>query len=351
MRSTTCFLASLALAVTVSPLPAQTPERFTITGDHVAIYDLAGNITVAPGTGSDVVVEVTRRGPDGAQLKMETGPVRDIQTFRVIFPDDQIVFRMDWNGRTEMYVRDDGTFGGNHNGRDRGRRVQIRSSGSGLEAHADLRVLIPAGKRVAVNIGVGTLDASNVNGNITLDAASANITADGMKGSLTLDTGSGNVTATNVEGSLNVDTGSGDVRVNGVNGTGLTIDTGSGNVTGSTITASNLSVDTGSGNIELTGVRATNLSMDTGSGDVSITLLSDTENVVVDTGSGNITITLPAGFGSRVDLSTSSGDVETDVEIQVTRRGRQHLVGSIGDGQGQMTIDAGSGNVTLRGSR
>jgi DUF4097 and DUF4098 domain-containing protein YvlB len=71
----------------------------------------------------------------------------------------------------------------------------------------------------------------------------------------------------------------------------------------------------------------------------------------VDTGSGNVTIGVPSGFGSAVNLSTSSGDVETDVDIQVTRRGRQHLVGRIGDGQGRMTIETGSGNVTIKASR
>ena len=91
--------------------------------------------------------------------------------------------------------------------------------------------------------------------------------------------------------------------------------------------------------------------VDTGSGDVEVALVSDTDDIMVDTGSGNVTVTVPPGYGSAVNLSTSSGDVDTDVEIQVTRRGRQHLVGRIGDGQGRMTIETGSGNVTIRGSR
>jgi lia operon protein LiaG len=141
------------------------------------------------------------------------------------------------------------------------------------------------------------------------------------------------------------------VRVTGAMSTDVNIDTGSGNVTGTTITATDLSVDTGSGNIELRSVKATSLNMDTGSGDVDVALLSDTDDIMVDTGSGNVTISVPAGFGSAVNLSTSSGDVETDIDIQVSRRGRQHLVGRIGDGQGRMTVETGSGNVTIRGSR
>lgn len=355
MKRFTPLLAGLLLAAPVLSLPAQTPERFTVSGDRIAIYNLVGTITVGPGTGSGVSVEVTRLGADGRQLRVETGPIGGSETLRVIFPGDQIIYRQnDWDGRTEMYVRDDGTFGGGWDDRerDRGRRVQIRTRGDGLDAHADVRVLIPEGRQVGVFLGLGEIDASNVNGTIRLDAAAGNISAERMRGHLVLDTGSGNIDVTNSEGPvLNIDTGSGDVRVTGATSTDVNIDTGSGNVTGTDITATDLSVDTGSGNISIRGVKAASLNMDTGSGDVEMALLADTDDIMVDTGSGDVTVMVPPGFGSAVNLSTSSGDVETEVEIAVTRRGRQHLVGRIGDGQGRMTIETGSGNVTIRGSR
>jgi DUF4097 and DUF4098 domain-containing protein YvlB len=355
MLRTSVVLAGLAVAA--SPLLAQSPERFTVSGNRVAIYNLVGSISVGPATGSSVTVEVTRQGADGRQLRVETGPIEGRETLRVIYPEDDIVYGDEhWNGRAEMYVRDDGTFGGGWDdrgrNRDRGRRVYVKSRGEGLRAYADLRILVPAGKDVGIFIGIGELSASNVDGDIRLDATSGNVTAEGMRGTLFVDTGSGNVEVTDVEGTeLNIDTGSGDVRVTGARSGDVNIDTGSGTVTGTTLTTTDLSIDTGSGNIELTGVHATSLSMDTGSGDVDIDLLTDTDDISVDTGSGDVTIGVPSGFGSAVDLSTSSGDVETDVEIQVTRRGRQHLAGRIGDGQGRMMIETGSGNVTIRASR
>ena len=355
MKRSTPLLAGFALAATLSPLSAQSPERFTLAGNRVAVYNLVGTITVGPGTGSDVTVEVTRQGADGRQLRVETGPIGGSETLRVIFPNDEISYgNQEWNGRAEMYVRDDGTFGGGWDRRDRerGRRVYVSSRGDGLRAHAELRILVPAGKKVGVFIGIGELAASNVNGDIMLDASSGSITADRMRGSLLVDTGSGNVEVSDVEGTeLNIDTGSGDVRVTTASSRNITIDTGSGNVTGTGITGTDLSVDTGSGSIELNGVRATSLNMDTGSGDVDVALLGDTDDIMVDTGSGNVTITVPRGFGSAVNLSTSSGEVDTDVEIQVTRRGQEHLIGRIGDGQGRMTIETGSGNVTIRAAR
>ena len=355
MKRAAIVLAGLTLAANLSPLFSQSPERFTVSGNRVAVFNLVGTISVGPGTGSSVTVEVTRQGSDGGRLRVETGPIEGRETLRVIYPEDDIIYgNRNWDGRAEMHVREDGTFGGGWGGRgrDRGRRVYVKSRGDGLHAYADLRILVPAGKDVGVFIGIGELNASNVNGAIRLDASSGNITAEEMRGTLFVDTGSGNVEVSNVEGTeLNIDTGSGDVRVTGASSGDINIDTGSGNVTGTTLKTTDLSVDTGSGNIELSGVTATSLNMDTGSGDVDIDLMTDTDDIKVDTGSGDVTIGIPSGFGSTVDLSTSSGDVDTDVEIQVTRRGRQHLIGRIGDGQGRMTIETGSGNVTIRASR
>ena len=249
---------SAALALLAAPAAAQTDQSYTLPGDRVAIYDLAGRITLEAGTGPSVVVQVTRMGSDASRLRVETGLLRERQTLRVIFPADRIVMpQRDWNGNTEMWVRDDGTFGSDdYRGRGDGHRVTIGTRGDGFEAQANLAIVVPPGKSVSVNLGVGRIEASNINGNLDLDGASADITAHGIHGSLNLDTGSGNVTATDVEGDLNIDTGSGDVRVTGAHSGSISIDTGSGDVTGSTLQGTSINIDTGSGNVDLSGTQA-----------------------------------------------------------------------------------------------
>ena len=74
-------------------LAAQQPERRTLAGSHVAIYNLAGVMRLERGTGSDVVVELTRGGPDAGKLLIATGPLRGRETLRVLYPDDEIVYR------------------------------------------------------------------------------------------------------------------------------------------------------------------------------------------------------------------------------------------------------------------
>src|SRR5690606_1130224 len=101
----------LALAI---PLAAQQPSRHSLAGQSVALYTRAGNVSVEAGSGSAVTAEVTPRGADAARLRVETGPIRDRQTLRVIYPGNEIVYApLGRRSRTEIQVRDDGTFYGN----------------------------------------------------------------------------------------------------------------------------------------------------------------------------------------------------------------------------------------------
>ena len=250
-------LASQLLPTTLS---AQN-ERHTLSGDRVAIYNLAGKLRVQAGTGSQVVVDVTRGGRDAAQLRIAAGDVRGSDSLRVIYPSDRIVYPLLGNrGRTQLRVNCDGTFddSDDHEGwgwsnRD---RVEIRDSGSGLEAHADLVVSVPKGQRIAIHWGVGDAIVSNVDGDIRVSVAASRVTAEHTRGTLKLDTGSGTVTVTDAQGDVTLDTGSGGVTVNGVHGESLLIDTGSGEIRGGDIDVKTLKVDVGSGGLQLDRIKA-----------------------------------------------------------------------------------------------
>jgi hypothetical protein len=319
-------------------------ERFTIAGGKVAIYNLAGRTSVERGTGSAVVVEVTRGGRDGARLRVEQGPVGDHAALRVVYPGDRVAYPQA-TGSSELRVRDDGTFGGPTRGRE-GRRVRVDREGE-EEAWADLRVLVPAGLDVELRVAVGEMSARGVSANLLLDTHSGGVTAEDLRGRIRIDTGSGTVLATGIEGELEVDTGSGDVVVRNARVGTLGVDTGSGAVTIEGFRADALHVDTGSGGVRGEG-DAEEVEVDTGSGDVSLDLGALLRNVMVDSGSGDVTLTVPANYGARVSLETSSGDLEVNVPLQVVRRGQDALEGTIGDGRGQLTVDTGSGNITVR---
>lgn len=310
-------------------VPAQQAERYTLNGDEVAIYNLAGSLTVEPGSNA-VSVDVVRGGADAAKLRVERGELDGRETLRVVYPAESIVYSgLERGSSTSLKVRDDGTFGADHSDEhDRGRRVRVSGQGDGLRAHADLQVRMPVGYRVSVHLAVGKVSITNVNGELLVDGHSATVTASGTKGALTLDVGSGSVSVSGAEGTLDVDTGSGPVEI-------------------STFHGGEISIETGSGDIELTAVTAPVLLLETGSGSVGADLHGPVRELAVETGSGDISVRAPASLAAEVEIETGSGGIETDFPLEVTRHSRDHIVGRIGNGGGRVAMETGSGDVRL----
>ncbi|HEX7238664.1 MAG TPA: DUF4097 family beta strand repeat-containing protein [Longimicrobiaceae bacterium] len=327
-----------ALLAASAPLAAQS---YTLRGERVAVYNLAGEVRVQPATGSGVVVQVTRGGGDAGRLRVEQGRRGDEEALRVITPGDRVVYpRMGRGSRTTLSVRDDGSFG-------RGRQVTISGTGRGTAAYADLVVQVPAGRTVAIHQGVGKVDVSNVNGNLRVNTSSAPVTTAGTRGSLTVDVGSGSVQVQRAEGDVDVDTGSGSVRLSDVRARRLHVDTGSGSVTGSALAGEDVEVDVGSGSVNLTGLRAGDLKVDTGSGSVDVSLAAAARSVEIDTGSGGVRLAVPSSQGAQVEVDTGSGGIQVDVPAQDVRSRRSHYTGRIGDGRGRISVDTGSGGVRI----
>ena len=347
--SRTCWALLLATTAAGWASGVAAQERHEVTGTRVAIYDLAGQVTLGPGSGSAVVVEVTRRGADGAQLKVEQGTIGVRETLRIIYPSDDIRYpEMGWRGNTEVRVREDGTFGDNQRGERRreGSRVRISDRG-GLEAFADLKILVPEGQRLEVYLAVGKLSATNVKGDLRLDASGANVTTSGTVGPLLVDVGSGEVTVRDAQGEVSLETGSGDVDATNVRGDALHVETGSGSATVTQSTSKVLDLDSGSGDIEVSGASADQVKLETGSGSIRCELSVSPGSLDVDTGSGGVTLTLPSNYGATVDVQTGSGGIDVDFPVESRRFGSDHLTGRIGDGRGTLRVETGSGSVRI----
>jgi lia operon protein LiaG len=339
---------SLALAaLTAQPVNAQ--ERHVLGGTSTVIWNLAGEVRVEPGTGSDVVVEVTRGGTDGRRLVVTAAGGQLI----VKYPDDQVVYRgrggdsdSRWGrGSTTLNVRSDGTFNGQWNGG--GRRTQIRTSGSGLEAHADLVVKVPRGKRVEVNLAVGAIDARDVDADLKLDVHTASVRTIGTKGRLMIDATSGSTRVENAEGDLEIDTSSGSTTVIGFRGSRVSIDASSGSITARDVRAERFSADVSSGSVTVEGLSADDLLIDTSSGSVRVDLLKVPRRSEIDTSSGGVTVSLPGDAGVELDIDTGSGGISTDFAVAMREIRRNELRGKIGEGGGVLRVSTSSGGVRL----
>lgn len=353
------FLAGVAIAALAWAGPADAQQRVALSGNDVALYDLAGNVRVEAGSGPSVDVEVTPGGSDASKLRVVTGRVGGWQTMRVIFPSDHIIYRPmgSFFSNVTLRVRDDGTFGdpriwpdGGKEPRSGGDRVMISGRGFGLDAHADLVVHVPAGRRVAIFMGAGQATVRNVEGRLRLDVSSGGVTAQGIHGEVLAGTGSGAVQLSDVTGAASAETGSGSIRIDRVRGERIHLDTGSGHIEGSDLATSDLYADTGSGSIRLAGVAAPSLSLDTGSGGVELALTTDVQSLKIDTGSGSVRLSVPSSLGAEVVIDTGSGGISTAVPMTFTKHRRDHVEGRMGDGNGKITIDTGSGGVQLERS-
>lgn len=351
ISATARAIVALGLAPALAPAlaGAQADERYSLAGRDVAIYNLVGTLDVRRGTGDRVQVDVRRGGADAARLSVATGVVRGRQALRIDYPSDRIVYPQRSHGsRSSLSIAGDGTFGDSGMGRDGGRRrVEVRGSGPGLEAYADLVVTVPAGTRLFLRNGVGESTVRGVEGDLDVSVAAARVQVAAVKGSLTLSTGSGGVEVSDLTGSLRLESGSGGATLDGIRGSTLEVEVGSGSLRGRAIEVGTLTAEVGSGGVRLASVRAPRVRLETGSGGSDIELLGTIADVSVEAGSGGVTLRLPPATGAAVDIETGSGGIVTDFDVRVQRMERRALRGTMGDGSGRIRVEAGSGTVRL----
>jgi hypothetical protein len=323
------------------------------TGGRVAIWNLLGTARIEQGTGSDVEVQITPSGADAAKMIMRNGDVDGVATLRIFYPADNIrPAAMDGHrlGRwsTSVRMRDDGRFNGNSFG---GHRVVI-SNNADFEASANLVIRVPAS--IALDLHVAHGDVSAVGAttrSLTIDTYGGNVRTSATRGVLDIDTGSGDAEVKTHSGDLSVDTGSGSVDVSDVDdATTISLDTGSGAVIADRCKATDqLRIDTGSGRVIARNVQAREMSLDTGSGSVEVSPTSAAGSLHVDTGSGSVTLIAPSNFGAELEISAGSGGIRSELPLADVRRSDGELSARIGDGRARISIDTGSGGVSIRG--
>lgn len=144
-------------------------------------------------------------------------------------------------------------------------------------------------------------------------------------------TASGNIELNNVSGRISVNTASGNVRLKDVNGT-IQASTASGDLSVREAVGS-VSAKSASGDVE-----------------VEITRLEGSDNLEFTTASGNVRVRLPQNLDADVDMSTSSGSIQTDfpIEIHEDRYGSQRWArGRLGSGSRRLRLSSASGDVSL----
>lgn len=355
-RALTALVSGALIAVASQSGAAQ--EEFSFEGDELLVTNFVGEITVRGHDGSRIIVRALTGGEDGDMLDFEIKQNGSAE-FHVVYPlgeSTQFVYPRRRGGQgggsqfnLSSFTRESSLLDDIYSEFSSRERIKINDHGRGLEAWADLEILVPRGVSSRVKVAVGEIRANDVEAALDLDTHSGSVEAENIAGDTRIDTGSGRVTASRIRGSLDVDTGSGRVEVADVEGDEIRVDTGSGSVTVNGAKARRLEVDTGSGGVRTSSIDVGNSVIDTGSGSVTLDMVQLAGgDHVIDTGSGSVTIKVPDDASVRIHAETGSGGINLDVPAAKLRRmSRDEIELEIGDGVASLRIDTGSGGVTI----
>jgi hypothetical protein len=356
----TLLIAALALLVAgaalAGPYERQISREFTAAGlSTFRLDNLAGRVTIQGGGGDEISVRATVFSEKSGKLSAQE--VSDLLEIEFNEDDNRLEVKSRYPlrdyDRIHYGAESKGWFsGGNTTVRVDGKKVKITTGkrGGGLPLWVDFEITLPPGLDCDMRNYVGNVSFADMRGNCRADLASANFKARNQRGDLFVDCGSGDIKVVDMTGSLKVDTGSGDVEVENLSGD-FDGDTGSGDILLRDGKGEGLKADTGSGEVTLVGVDYPRLHVDTGSGDVRVsTPGGEVANWEVDTGSGDVTFVFPPnGASFRLTADTGSGDIECELETaSVKMRHGEIRALTVGDGEGRILVDTGSGDVSIR---
>jgi len=355
-RSVVGFLAlvgCLLVGAVGSTAWAGFDEQGTVSADSLVLRNLIGEIEILGHAGSSFEIEVRVQGDDAdpGRVRIETSGGRNAE-WNIVFPlkeSKRYVYpRM--KGGSTSFSTDHGSWLSNLFGALSGGNIKVSGRGRGLEIWADVTVKVPHGKRVIIDLGVGRIHASDVDGDLELDSRSGPVVVVGARGSVSVDTGSGRVSVEDIRGDVHIDTGSGRVTVRDCECQTVHVDTGSGGVELEGVVGSTLYVDTGSGSVRAKAIGADELTIDTGSGSVSLQLdRMGSGRFEIDTGSGSITLELPPDASARLHAETGSGRINLDLagNYEIRHREDDELRAVIGGGAANLILDTGSGSIRI----
>jgi DUF4097 and DUF4098 domain-containing protein YvlB len=182
---------------------------------------------------------------------------------------------------------------------------------------------------------------------VQVRSTSGDVTVSGIRGGCRVDGTSGDIRLSAMEGSIEITSTSGDVSVVEARSARLVVDNKSGDVTIKSSDGS-LSVRTASGDVTLDGCHGQTVAVEAVSGDVLLSLERPVNGTVtVRAVQGDTTVAIPDGSNCRVALSTLSGEVACEVDLQDEAKAELRVTGRLGDGTGTLDVSAVSGDIRL----
>ena len=199
--------------------------------------------------------------------------------------------------------------------------------GSPSYGNVDFTITIPPGTAISVANTSGNITVQNVYGNVSLFSSAADIDVNTVEGEISIENGSGHTIGELLFGPVTIRQPRGEVDLSWVEGDGR-IRSMSADI--------KLSQDRGAADIT------------TATGSVTIqTSLNSNRDFFVETGSGNIEFRVPELSSGQLKLASDLGRIQTDVPVSIESYSRTGLKGTFGLGGVEITLQSGSGDVSV----
>jgi DUF4097 and DUF4098 domain-containing protein YvlB len=198
----------------------------------------------------------------------------------------------------------------------------------GRKLHIEVRM--PKDADLNAHTGDGSVEASSINGKVTVETGDGSIRANSLTGTIDLHTH---------DGSINVDTLKGDVKLR----------TGDGSIEARELDGK-LDADTGDGHVRIAG-RFDALNVKTGDGSVDTRVLPGSKMASswnIRTGDGSVDLSLPGDFQANIDASTGDGHISVGLPVTVEGTfSNSQLHGKMNGGGQSLTVHTGDGSIRL----
>jgi len=203
-------------------------------------------------------------------------------------------------------------------------------SWGGHSRRLHIEVLMPRETDLDAHTGDGSVEASAINGKVSVYTGDGSVRANTLTGTIDLHTNDGSITVDTLKGDMRLHTGDGSIEARQLDG--------------------KLDADSGDGHLRIAG-RFDALNIRTGDGSVETQVLPGSKMATswnVKTGDGSVDLALPGDFQVNIDASTGDGHIS--VGLPVTIEGtfsNSQLHGKMNGGGQSLTIHTGDGSIRL----
>ncbi|MBP1465580.1 DUF4097 family beta strand repeat protein [Candidatus Chloroploca sp. M-50] len=214
----------------------------------------------------------------------------------------------------------------------------------GRSPYIEFLIGVPEGVQVQTELVSGDVQVEGVQGELTLTTVSGDLTVTNTSGPIQISNTSGDLIVQNHRGKLHLNGVSGDVEISGqLDDPFVRTVSGDVEVDGAT---GLVDVQTISGDIQINGQGPMRLQLENTSGDIDVrTALMPGSAHTISNASGSITVRLAESANLRLEATTTSGSVATNIDGLALER--RSLRGTLGTGETRLTITTASGNISV----